>query len=201
MKKPKSKPRSHEAKKPAAKFAKMTPAQKRVAIAQDVIAGLKAKRLVASPGVYVQILAKSKMVTERDVKNGVELQAKLAKVKRCNVCALGGVFVAAVDRFNGIKCNSDIGLTKPGEYDGFSYGGEVDDVVMKEHLRKFFSVPQLEDIEMAFEGFDPNGCRINDNAWTQRIRNSTERMSAIMQNIIKHKGRFDITKLPATVPT
>ncbi len=185
-KKSKPKPKTTAAKNQATRFAKMTPAQKRVAIAYDVIAGLKAKRLVATPGIYVQLLAKSNMVTQRDIDKGVELQAKFAKVKKCHVCALGGVFVAAVDRFNDIRCSDNLGMEVLYNAPHLAHAnGYIEPTPMFDYLTGLFSRKQLTDIESAFEDYA-------DHPWSSKLHVHADRMTAIMQNVIRNRGRFNM---------
>jgi hypothetical protein len=94
------------------KAAKLTPAQKRVLIAKDVIAQLRAKTLKAERGTYVAIIPKQgkyeNVFKTSDVGN-VDVSDVLKKrVKRCNVCAVGSVFIAHAIRFNRLPVDDEL---------------------------------------------------------------------------------------------
>jgi hypothetical protein len=156
-------------------FAKMTPAQKRVRIARDVLDWIKLGRLVATNGDYISLRDPRNTYRSAPTVNGFE----------CHACALGSIFAVAVERE----------LTKP---PGRNIGATWDSD-MRELLEPHFDRLQLLMIEDAFEGFssstneeaelfcsdipkyidgakDPNAARL--------------RMERIMRNIIANGGEF-----------
>lgn len=201
----------------------------RVAIARDVLKQLDEKRLIAHRGVYLRV-PEFKVINSSEwgydsLSEGMvrfpaqfrESSVKQALAgKKCEVCALGALFAADVDRANGIKVND-----LPG-YD------TNDPVVMRRYLteKSTFSDDQLRLIELAFEGrsfieqyedslheegdlhWDPyEGKVVWDEyanrttaepaayltaaiTFTQGTYDAEERMRMIMLNIISHGGEF-----------
>jgi hypothetical protein len=178
-------------KKSNAKFEKMTPSQKRVQIAKDVIAQLDAKRLYAKQGVYVQGKGGANNITVGgegfwdDDTQETEVRDLLAP--KCEVCAKGGLFVAAVDRFNKLKFRDE--LCPIGAYNRCS------DPV--EYLSRFFGEQQLELIEYAFEKGGAGDVNYDDKKTVAAERfgkmftSADARMRAIMKNIVKNNGTFE----------
>lgn len=181
------------AKKTAAKpFEKLTPAQKRVQIARDVLAQLAAKRFKASPGTWVGKDG-GKFITEG---SAVEQVCDLTKkIKKCEVCGLGSLFVAAVERANDLKTDQ----LESKEY--FSGEGEkrvIGEEDVFDYLGRFFDGDQLDAIEAAFEMGD--GAR--DNVRAEKFcpdPNPTVRMTLIMENIIANRGNFDYDRKPRSI--
>jgi hypothetical protein len=160
-------------------FTAMTPAQKRVRIAQDVLEWMKFGRIVATNGEYMSV------VDERD------RQRKASTVNgfTCHACALGSVFAVSVER----------GLATPTRG---SLNNTYDED-MRNKLGKHFDERQLLMIEDAFEGFGAS----NDARATgfcadiKKYKNvdgisvrdpdaSRLRMERIMNNIIANDGTF-----------
>ena len=81
-----------------AEFKKATKAQKRVMIAQDVLAQLKAKRYVAESGCWVQANYNT-AVPLADIKYKDSVKELFAEktIESCNVCALGGLFMSCTN--------------------------------------------------------------------------------------------------------
>lgn len=178
-------------------FQSLTPAQKRVYIARDVLKHLDSEQLIARTGVWLRngdprtefLFKFAGKRTKKD--NDTEVRDILNKQKKCEGCALGGMFMCAVKVANKLKLGEMVGNDGAvGEFDTFDY------------MRRFFSDDQLELIESAFEageggaqgteesrgyfGDDPDGHDDPANEVEPEVR-----MRMIMQNIIKHKGKFD----------
>lgn len=178
---------------------KLTPAQRRVVIAKDVIAALDAKKINAQPGIYCEIdLAFEEVV-------GKDLRSKIPDAKQCNVCALGAIFVAKVARFN----DFNVGKENYGSFVGDDTeivdvgGGDI-----RSNLSEYFDDIQLGLIESAFEKITdfaysafydrsksgrvtPEENRLCDRAACfSRSNNPEFRMRKIMQNIIDNHGTF-----------
>jgi hypothetical protein len=177
------------------KFKTLTKAQKRVAIAKDVIKQLNAARFNARNGYYLipnPVGTYSSFGTSilENIKAGTELQNILKKnIERCDCCAKGALFMSAVEKYNQCKVTKNMK-----ENDGRMF----DDSDITKHLRGIFSQDQLTLIESAFEGFYLDG-EIANNPYdspTYRFkRNFTQPddcMRAIMENIIENKGTFVI---------
>lgn len=180
-------------------FAKLSAEEKRVAIAKDVFGFIAARKIVATPGVYFAAelpggLAESSQACKL-----------VAAVESCQVCALGAVFMAAVDNANEVTL-SDLGF-EDGQFEV-----EFDYFAMRDYLRRFFGSEQLLVIETAFEGRDVHMSLDGDKAsaamgmfqWNTCDKeickaydhdecSSTPaiyRMEAIMRNIIANNGEF-----------
>lgn len=108
----------------------------------------------------------------------------------CTVCGIGAAFVAAVKRGDDFKVNDFT--------NGFG-----DDDAMRDYLRKYFTANDVALIECAFErspGFAHYGGSTLDETSPQVIRavafgngypdSSSDRLRAIMQNIINNGGAF-----------
>lgn len=174
------------------RFAAMTKAQKRVAIAKDVLAALATKKIEAESGTYY---LRTKALGDK--LNG----------EQCNACAIGALFACQVERTPKLKLtdasdyydstdvywDEDAHEYKEGaaERSFASYG-------MRETLRKFFGDKQLGLIETAFEQDDDYCYDLNLDGDTvdaaikfgSRYRSDRGRMRAIMENIVANRGEF-----------
>ena len=161
------------------RFAKMPPDRQRIAIARDVLAQLDAKRFVAR-STYLQILGGTPPQpyngwTERytDAEN-VDLSEVTACADKCQVCGIGSVFVAAVERADRLKLKKlEVGS-----------GGmpRVNRSQMITYLRPWFSHEQLDRIEDVFE--------LHDCPRRWQILTPENRLRRIMENIIENSGEF-----------
>jgi hypothetical protein len=177
-----------------AEFKKATKAQKRVMIAQDVLAQLKAKRYVAESGCWVQANYNS-AVPLADIKCKDSVKELFAEktIQSCNVCALGGLFMS---------CTNFNNNTLLEELDDVSedLGNLIDEEEkLSNKLNKIFSTDQLKLIESYFEangGFFQNGDedeRIE--AFYNKHPSDKKRLQLIMENIVENNGTFVPEKL------
>lgn len=180
-------------------FEKAGMAEKRVLIAQDVIAQLKAKRLKAEQGTWTDMSGSD--VVRLDVDGSFQQTFLEHKGVQCQCCAVGSLFIGCALFANKIS------------------NGEIrDNWELGEHLfakrrfdngfDKIFSRKQLGLIEIAFEGstnfFDDNDWtgveaasasrKEQDAAYDFYSRYSDasakETLTAIMENIVENKGTF-----------
>jgi hypothetical protein len=158
------------------KFDKLTNAQKRVALAKDVIAWVKAGALIPDHVVYVRptILPDHYPFFDRSS----EVQANAVNWGKCKVCARGALFVAKVAHMN--NCLAQ---------DFLSVAGSV------EAMDGLFEDNQFYEIECAYEGWQSFFPLNNKNLWTNRYPDDSERMIAIMKNIIRNKGTFRLNEV------
>ncbi len=142
-----------------AQFKKMTSAQKRVVLAQDVIQQIKANKLIPHTGDYLWVLG----ATDADYSKEAD---EVFKKRKCEVCALGAAFVAGVIRCDDLKLD---------------YHNRDE---MIDYLKKYFdfSDDQLTKIEDYFEGFNYR------KTFVDKYYDEDLRLIAIMKNIIKNKG-------------
>lgn len=194
------------------KFSSLSAPQRRVAIAKDVIAGLKAKRLLAEQRVYCSTGYDNVGILPK--KGDVELADVLINVPQCEVCAKGAMFIAAVEKFDKLK----LGVNEVTEGDYYGWGDNEDEEddgkdtaeqnfnleiiddhhKICDHLTNYFTQTQLDLIELAFEGdkgdFYVSEASEEENTiaglYIERYPDTTKRMVAIMNNIIKNNGTF-----------
>lgn len=177
-----------------AEFKKATKAQKRVMIAQDVLAQLKAKRYVAESGCWVQANY-NPTVTLAEIKYHDSVQELFAEktIESCNVCALGGLFMSCTNLNNNTLLE---------ELDDVSedLGNLIDEEEkLSNKLNKIFTTSQLKLIETYFEA---NGGYFRDYDEDNRIEafynkhpSDKKRLQLIMENIVENEGTFVPKKL------
>lgn len=157
-------------------FARSSKSEKRVTIAKDVIAAIKASWLVPTTGTYLEVT--ESVATPDDVR-------KADEITECNACALGSVFVCALKRDTTIELDGD----NDGQYE------------MRSKLSPYFEEDQLDLIETAFEsdeyvdGVDAQFLDkddLDDRATIlgAKYENADERLIAIMRNVIRNNGIF-----------
>lgn len=120
-----------------AAFQKMTPEQKRVAIAKDVLASIRSKRITPEKGTYLE------MASDKQDPFGYEtpLAAQVRDLVvggKCTACAVGSMFLCAVER------HDDLTVAEASDRVDISLG-------MKQFLARFFDYDQIALIESAFE--------------------------------------------------
>ena len=153
-------------------YDKMTRAERRVAIAKDVIKHIKARQLrVRSCYGYVVHAAGWDGINE--AVEGSEKASEVAeKLKgECTVCARGAMMLCKVSKFNHYE---------------FERGRGISSVSTTDALKDAFSERQLNEIEDAFE---LNGDHYVS-SWFREIPDASDRLLAIMQNIVDHNGTF-----------
>lgn len=194
------------------KFWAKTDAQKRVAIAKDVIKQINAKFFVAQKGVYGQVnLNKDPYRYDVDEIKGVPEQAdeSLKVIRRkggvCDVCGIGGCFLSLV-RLGDEMTISDAFSSQDRTTNAKLKRGIIDDLIQVDHnrmrrqLRRVFTPRQMTLIECAFEKSTMHSdAKDKHSPWELRDRakefgskysNDSKRLVAIMENIIKNKGEL-----------
>jgi len=173
------------AEKRNARFKKMSPAAKRVAVARDVLKALDAERYEASPGTYIAVTNMPDALERwRDdySKEGspLALQKFLQTKAECYVCAIGAAAVSCVRKFDSVT---------PRAFAETSARSLASDI---------FSSDQLALMEAAFE-VEAGYVRDNGGAallgeravrFGDRFDEPRERMHAIFSNVVKNKGVF-----------
>lgn len=170
------------------KFKKMTLSEKRIAIAKDVIENIESKKFVAKRGTY--FVAKTKEGVET---NNVQLQELIlcGDVEQCTVCGIGAIFASKVCVSNDFKVNKkslDVGYIV------------LYDTDMISQLNEIFNEYELRYIEIAFEGIldmsIDNDVYFSEKETIKAMNfyetypDQTNRLIAIMKNIIKNDGVF-----------
>jgi hypothetical protein len=200
-------------------FEGLTPAEKRVRIARDVLAQLREGKIVPTQGMY---LAGRVFAAVRYDDFGASekldsvIRSRMGKGEQCNVCALGAVFTAAVLRADGLTVDEirEKGVgARPDWYlkDFFTdeamdaietafevnkvwSGGETTDELFIEHDPARWDDYRGEYVYDARLGTDKHG--------RGRSRPSAElRMRLIMENIVANGGSFRPSRRPRWVET
>ena len=181
-------------------FKKATKAQKRVMIAKDVLAQIKAKRYFAESGEWVKPLwsdDQKSIDIKLDPNSSIKDAFKSKAINSCQVCALGGLFMSCTNLNN----NTTVQDMKT-EY----YLGEVvqDNDKISNGLNRIFTRKQLMLIETYFEGGEgyfkgySEYFSYSDEKLLVTFFKSyhdDERLKMIMQNIIDNNGTFKPSKL------
>jgi len=158
-------------------FSKMTPAEKRVAIAQDCIDRINLGQLRGTTGTVIDVSCKF------DYGDSLkDLLSTKTKSLQCSVCAKGGLFMSYIGRVNEFTFN-DL------DYTNTLNGSEM------EKLKEIFNWEQLSLIETAFEGQQYTGKLTYEDVETaekfyDRFSQDTRRLKEICKNIVKNKGTF-----------
>lgn len=176
-------------------FKKATKAQKRVMIAQDVLDQIRAKRYVAASGTWVSPTWQKGAADKLSHDDSVQKLFENKTLKKCNVCALGGLFMSCTVLNNKTKVED---LDDVSESLGDCISN--DEYKMSNGLKSFFSYNQLILIERYFEG--NNGWFVNyDNdvdhieEFNEKYPDDMERLKKIMKNIVENNGTFVPEKL------
>lgn len=165
----------------------MTKADARVAICKDVLAAIKAKKIVAQAGTYC-LMEFGDAVTP-DTRTS--LRDLIPKMKRCDVCAIGAIFTAFVSRENKFDVTAE-----PSDFGGAYVS--IGDERMIDKLRGYFGAKELRTIEAAFEGGTSLGhlnlvgrdTELKCAEFFERHPDDEQRLQAICRNIIRHEGEF-----------
>lgn len=173
------------------KFEALSKAEKRVAIAKDVIAQVKAKQMKAATGYgYV---AFDSAVTAKPDQCLYEVVDK--NRKDCFVCGIGALFCSALKLKNKFDV-ADLG------YHSYEESGsvEIDEIshgTVAKYMKPWFSELQLDLVETAFEGYTTGLVWDMDGDTAERISSfcgnegdADARLVAIMQNIVDNNGTF-----------
>ncbi len=146
----------------------------RIRIAQDALAWLRAGALRASHWCFFLPATFEGREALTSATDGKQLRDVV--LGPCNVCALGALFVSHVVSFNHRLAKDSWG---------------IDRWEIHEQLKDHFSSEELSCIEVAFEGWGSASSRYSQSyLFYRRYPNSTERLEAILENIIKNEGEF-----------
>jgi hypothetical protein len=162
---------------------KVSKAEQRVIIAKDALAQLKAERFIAQAGVYVGAELFDDLEKRSDFNDDAQAKPLLLKKETvpCRVCAKGALFLSAVRKYN---------------------KATIDDIAcdVMTVAENIFGKKQFDQIEAAFEQWEEtksNNYEDSDGipapkayAFGMKYNDDTERLEAILKNIIKNKGTF-----------
>jgi hypothetical protein len=166
-------------------FQKMSPAQKRVAIAKDVLAQIKSGKIIPQIGNWIRLLPIS--ITYDDLDDQLR-DVMVTNETHCSACAVGALFVSTV-YFKDKITTGEADVTRGSDWNAIA-----------DYLKDLFPIVDLALMEYAFEmGNSASGyCPVeseaiafgNAEAFGRAIGSNTMRMIAIMKNLIANKGRF-----------
>lgn len=151
-------------------FERMSPAQKRVTIAEDVIKSLNTGGLKATHMMYFHVKGMDGFIQDNF---DVGLKELLPDLPPCQVCAKGGIFTCVVARRNQVTAGHA------------EHGDMWNSEDLSEELGGIFTPSQLNLIEVEYESFDINTMDLRN-----RLSNPKDRMIVIMENIIRNGGDF-----------
>jgi hypothetical protein len=173
-------------------FNSLSKAEKRVAVAKDVLAQIKAGKYIPNIGSYIKGLHPE--VLPKNLRSLDDVQKNFSKLPQCNVCVLGACILSIAHLGDELKIYE---LSRVGNY-GNVYGKNTNAKILS-----VFSPHQLAMIEAAFETWiHPmgwSGHTLKGN-FTSEIGDKLQylykntsyawRLEDIMNNIIKNKGTF-----------
>jgi hypothetical protein len=170
-------------------FEKMTPREKRVAIARDVIDQIEARKLIAT-SVYFDLSHTAAERMRASHRSGSVDVAMVTAQAQCRVCGIGSLFVAAIERADNLK------------FKDFSRHDHRDAEVT--YLRQWFDEATLDRVEQYFErktiecgvreGFR-SAAPVSKHASPILVENDNgRRLTMIMENIVSNRGTFDPTR-------
>jgi hypothetical protein len=166
-------------------FWKSTAAQRRVLIAKDVLKQIASKRLVPTTGVYTRGRLKSKPDASDSVST-IGAREAIAAMPKCTACAVGSVLVSGA--LLGNRCTlGDLGQ---------GYTNTENLSLDREHAARYFTISQLDLMEVAFEGDELGWLKISDKqlamarAFHNKHGTDKECLIAIMKNVIRNEGTF-----------
>ena len=192
-------------------FDAMTPAQRRVAVAKDVLEQVEVGVIIPEGGVYARIEKSNNLDYWAGLQQFVPLGADLQKVllqdiemESCTCCGKGAFFIAKVLGYN----HTNVGLVISDNVYSHEFGEEC----TVNALQGVFTQRQLNLIENAFETSVLNvGVRkrykydwneytilsaepvfIRATCMYSELSNPKERLIAICNNIIENNGEFKV---------
>lgn len=174
---------AEEIRKRNEEFERLSPDQKRVTVAKDLLKRLEEDTMQATFGDWLTVSQ-----TARDLDPETEVQTIINDPRViCSGCLIGGLVLCAIDRHNQLKVGS---LVETGR-------GEicVDQREAFEYLEQFFDPHQLRMMEIAFETGGGGCAPMNEEEWDASefepgANSSHERMNAILRNVVVNNGTF-----------
>lgn len=171
-----------------AAFNRLPKLRKRVLIAEDVLAQLKANKIAARRGILIETSALKgdySYNNTHSIDGHESVQCEIQNAAKCHVCAKGSVIYALANKFNTVTGN-DLDAMYTGEYD-------AEDAL---DTRAIFGIDLWSELEAQFEGsaeyrsedvHELMGTSEDDHIIKQEL-------PALMKNLIKNKGKLKIGK-------
>lgn len=164
-------------------YRKAGPAERRCIEARDVIAQLKAERYIASRGAYFNDIGE--VEDSHSQMQPLLLQGAI----KCEVCAKAGILASSI-RFRN-KCT----VYEARGYEGGPIEGwpkrdlDLMEVAFEKRHTNINEVNQFDNYANSVTGKDTAAARVAVK-FGKRFTNDTNRLIAIMQNVITNKGTF-----------
>lgn len=181
------------------KVKKLTKLQeKRVAIAKDAIAQLNTEAYVAATGQYVGLdwqqtdeieaaAGACKLFTGKDASDfefNKVLDNVVSKQNPCEVCAKGALFLSSIRKFNNFTLEE-------------ASDGDLDNMASHK-VQEIFGEKNADLIEIFYEKWDADQDMnpLDEETfekvekWANKYPNNTDRLIAILKNIVKNNGEF-----------
>ncbi len=171
------------------KLSKKVRMAQRVEICKDVIAQLRAGQYRAKANygyLYAGELRVFDNLRARSGSISVDAQEVVNKIlgPECKLCQRGGLLLSAIRKFD------DLQLT---------YRSQLHDEAMGRsnyamYLQRWFTDDELSELEAVFEGDSEDNPDYD--RWQEVYDDATDRMDAIMRNVVAHDGEFVPTDIP-----
>lgn len=177
-------------------FNKLSKAEKRVAIAKDVLKQLDEGVFVAERGIYSRIvdIEQNALYTQdclidplKDLKTSIENKEVI-----CNVCAKGAVFSSLVHFKNEVSIKDGDGITS---YEVKKKAKGIFPEKMLDRMETLFEAMNYDEYEYEMEAGEAGLTYYPDKkvkAFAKKYDSADGRMIAIMKNIIRNKGEFTL---------
>jgi len=167
-----------------AEFDKMSPKQRRLLVAKDVLASLRLERIVATRGTYFSTNhgdeCRAKELLHLDIGPSCDARRALSALRQCHVCARGAVVIAAIERFDErIAWVDGSGNLFSSIWVMASDENEIEDI---------FPAEIMSDMEDIFESWE---LRLADLPGEKPEAKDT--LMLIMKHIVAHGGNFSRT--------
>lgn len=197
---------------PIADFDALSPAEKRVAIARDVLKGVQTRRLTPVTDSYSELNIGDPDRAAQLIASDASLRDVLPTLQSCKVCAIGAAGMAVIGRVNQFGMHHfEQKLLRAGDELYKTNRAEVDDDALRETLVRYFTPLQIAMMECAymkstsFANYQPGVAfrtyvlndTVCDNkaihaavAFGYQFDADDERLSAIWQNVIDNNGEF-----------
>lgn len=165
---------------------KKTAAQKRIEICKDVIENITtAQYRLESENSYLSVNYNSTFSLNVVDSSDVIQQCIPAIKKNCTLCAKGAILISKIDKFNNVTSLNTSDISS--EY-------------IEDSLEGIFDSNDLDLIETAFEcddyysyyrdGLDDEALSNKAIKFGKQFDDDSDRLMAIMQNVIDHDGKF-----------
>ncbi len=131
----------------------LSPAEKRVAIAQDVIKQIDGSKIIPKNNTWLHA-SEGQLITGEDVVNDRGLKEVLCEmVKPCQACQLGALIFSTVRLLNKVSVREALGIRNYDPKLNWHNNGtrSLSFSDMDSYLQKYFDTNQLEMMEFCFE--------------------------------------------------